>query len=355
MKISVIIAAHNQKERLRLVLCGLRNQSVEPADFEIVLVDDGSTDGTAEILEHLHLANLKQVRLMPNQGRNRARNAGVEVAQGELLVFLDGDALPGPNLLQRYTDAYGQYGTEAVLCGRQYNLPDLEYMQNPQTGILIDMPVPSVVQDYISAHLMEMAITEEMIQEDFAQVRDRAWEGAYPFDALKEVQDQVLELFAQVPDAAVRWLGFVPHNGAVGRDLLEQAGGFDDRIPFSEGWELAYRLQKMGAHMHAVKAPSYHLYHYHPFAEKEAAHREVQVRHRAIEYMVRKHRDERIRLLYFWFAQLWPDPFIPEEALVPDLVEFDRLYRAMPQEQWRDYRRILENHPLKFPLLEKEV
>ena len=355
MEISVVIPTHNQEERLRLVLCGLAKQTLGSECFEVLVVDDGCTDGTRQMLEEVEASNLRSIALMAHQGRNQARNKGIESAEGELVVFLDGDALPGPELLSRYLEAYQRYGSRVVLCGFQYSLPDLEYFQDPQTGSLMELPLPSVMWDYIDTHLEEMVITEEMIQRDFAAVHARAREGGYPFEALKQLQDQVLELFAQCPGAAINWLGFSPHNGAIPHDLLFATGGFDEQIPFSEGWELAYRLHKEGAGIYPVRAASYHLYHHHVFAEPEAAQEEVQVRCQAIEYMVHKHRDSRIRLLYFWFAHLWPDPFLPEEAVIGELEEFDRRYRTLSEEQWQEYQIILDHHPLWSFLPEMEV
>lgn len=349
MEISVVIPTHNQQERLRLVLCGLQQQTLAARRFEVVVVDDGGTDGTWEMLRELALDNLRVLNLRPNQGRNQARNRGAQLARGELVVFLDGDALPAPDLLERYLDAYQRHGPWAILCGFQRSLPDLEYFQDPQTGSLIDGPMPSVLRDYLDAHRAELVITEAMIREDFSAIHARAREGGYPFPESKKRQDQLWELFEVQPDAEVGWLGFIPHNGAVPWALLQAVDGFDVQIPFSEGWELAYRLRQWcGVEILPVEAVSYHLYHFHPFKEPQAAREEARKRYRAIEHMVLKHRDTRIRLLYFWFAQLWPDAFIPEEAVVENLVKLDRLYREMSEATWLEYQCILQHHPENF-------
>ena len=347
MEISVVIPTYNQRERLRLVLHSLANQTLEKERFEIVVVDDGSEDGTIEMLESKGGTNLRSLSFFPNRGRNWARNRGIEASRGDLIVFLDGDALPAPDLLEVYSDAHQEYGDQAVLCGFQYCLPDLEYFQDPQSGSLIDLPLSSVMRDYIDTHLEEMVLTEEMVQDNFKAVQERAREGAYPFEALKKFQDQVREAFAQNPAGVVNWLGFVPHNGAVPRSLLRGVGGFDEEIPFSEGWEIALRLQRGGAGIFSVDACSYHLYHPHGFRKQEDLQQEERQRHRAIEYMADKHSEFPIRLLYFWFAHLWPDPFIPEEAVVKDLVELDLLFRTMTEEKWRDYLVVLKHHPLR--------
>ena len=350
MELSVIIPTHNQAERLCLVLGGLRRQTLAAEYFEVLVVDDGCTDGTAAMVAEIRMANLRVMNLQPNQGRNRARNLGAAEARGELLVFLDGDALPAPDLLERYLEASHRHGPRAVFCGFQRCLPDLEYLQDPQTGAVVQDAVASVLQDFLAARCASLRITEEMVAGDFAAIHARSSEGGYPFPESRRRQDQVFALLAKKPDSAVGWLGFIPHNGAVPRVLFEAAGGFDPQIPFSEGWELAYRLQhNLGAQIRALPAAvTYHLYHYHPFEEPQEAGREAQRRYDAIEYMVAKHRDERIRLLYCWFAYLWPDPFIPAEALVEDLLHFDRLYRELPAYQWEEYQIVLQYHPAQL-------
>lgn len=350
MKLSVIIPTHNQAERLRLVLCSLRHQTLDAQGFEVLVVADGCTDGTAAMAEGVGMANLRMLGLSPNQGRNAARNLGAAEAKGELLVFLDGDALPAPDLLERYLAASLLHGPRAVFCGFQRCLPDLEYLQDPQTGAAVATGVSSVLQDFLAAQAASLRITEEMIAADFAAIHARSTEGGYPFPESKRRQDQAFALLTQNPDSAVGWLGFIPHNGAVPRALFRAVGGFDGQIPFSEGWELAYRLQnELGALIRPLaSARSYHLYHYHPFAEPQEAGREAQRRYEAIEYMVAKHRDDRIRLLYCWFASLWPDPFIPAEALVEDLLHFDRLYREVPAHQWEEYQIVFQYHPAQL-------
>jgi glycosyltransferase involved in cell wall biosynthesis len=99
--ISVIIPTFNQKERLRLVLCGLENQSLESSRYEVIVVDDGCTDGTSEMvaqsIEDGECGNLSLISANPKKGRSAARNRGLEEAVGDLVVFLDGDALPAPD------------------------------------------------------------------------------------------------------------------------------------------------------------------------------------------------------------------------------------------------------------------
>ncbi len=350
MELSVIIPTHNQSERLRLVLSSLQRQTLNSDLFEVLVVDDGCTDGTALMAAGMAMTNLRVLSQRPNQGRNRARNLGAAQAKGEVLVFLDGDALPAPELLECYLEASRLQGSRAVFCGFQRCLPDLEYLQDPQTGTVVNDEVPSVLQDFLSSQGVALRVTEQMVAGDFAAIHARSCEGGYPFPESKRRQDQVRALLAHRPDSAVAWLGFIPHNGAVPRALLAASGGFDEQIPFSEGWELAYRLQhQLGAQIHFLdKAVSYHLYHYHPFEEPQEAGRESQRRYDAIEYMVAKHRDERVRLLYCWFASLWPDPFIPMEALVEDLLHFDHLYRELSMSQWDEYQIVLQYHPAQL-------
>ena len=345
MDISVIVATYNQQERLRLVLSGLENQSISSDHFEILVVDDGSTDGTGAMLKSLKMQNLGVESFQTNQGRCLARNRGIERAHGSLVVFLDGDALPAPDLLQRYLEAYKENGQKSVFCGYQYVLPDLEYFQNPQTGFLLDISLPYSLRRRLALRRDKMIVTEDMVCNDFSSIMKKAVEGGYPFESVRTMQREFLDLYETVEEPALGWIGLYPHNMAIPLKLLEKVGGFDDTIPFCEGWELGYRLRAAGGRFISVQASSYHLYHHHHFSDPEKAKAEGVKRYAAVEYMARKHSDALVRLVHFWWAHLWPNPFFPEESVIDSLIEFDHIYRTISETDKKEYQEILDALP----------
>ncbi len=83
---SVVVPTYNRRERVLRAIASVRAQRF--SDYEVVVVDDGSTDGTAEALASF--PGLQVVR-QPNRGAAAARNAGARRAAGEYLAFLDSD------------------------------------------------------------------------------------------------------------------------------------------------------------------------------------------------------------------------------------------------------------------------
>lgn len=345
MDISVIVATYNQKERLSLVLSGLENQGISSEHFEILVVDDGSTDGTGAMLKSLNMQNLEVESFQTNQGRCLARNRGIERAHGSLVVFLDGDALPAPDLLQHYLEAYKENGQKSVFCGYQYVLPNLEYFQNPQTGSLLDTSLPYSLRRRLALHRDKMIIAEDMVRNEFNSIIEKAVEGGYPFESVRTMQREFRDLYETVEKPALGWIGLYPHNMAIPLKLLEKVGGFDDTIPFCEGWELGYRLRAAGGRFISVQASSYHLYHHHHFSDPEKAKAEGIKRYAAVEYMARKHSDALVRLVHFWWAHLWPNPFLPEESVIGSLIEFDHIYRTISETDEKEYQGLLDALP----------
>lgn len=88
--ISIIIPSYNEKKVLRGCIESLREQTLN--DPEIIVVDDGSTDGTLDLLKNLKrsLPNFKFIR-QSHLGAGAARNAGAKLSKGEILVFVDAD------------------------------------------------------------------------------------------------------------------------------------------------------------------------------------------------------------------------------------------------------------------------
>lgn len=101
IEISVIVPTYNHKEKLATLLNSLRTQSCDAEHFEIIVVDDGSSDGTEEIIREFqkgkpHLAYIR----IENSGPGIARNKGVSVATGSILAFIDADCIASPNWLE---------------------------------------------------------------------------------------------------------------------------------------------------------------------------------------------------------------------------------------------------------------
>jgi glycosyltransferase involved in cell wall biosynthesis len=98
--VSVVIPTFNRRPWLAKTLASVNSQT--SADHEIVLVDDGSTDGTAEWVRRT-FPEVRVMRLARNQGPAAARNHGIERARGELIAFLDSDDLWREDYLETLT------------------------------------------------------------------------------------------------------------------------------------------------------------------------------------------------------------------------------------------------------------
>jgi glycosyltransferase involved in cell wall biosynthesis len=101
-RVSVIVATHNDLDNLRACLASLARQTYPATAFEVVLVDDGSTDGTSDAVGREH----PDVRLVtkPNEGAEIARNCGVDASTGEVVAFLDSDCVAPPGWLRAVVD-----------------------------------------------------------------------------------------------------------------------------------------------------------------------------------------------------------------------------------------------------------
>lgn len=91
MKASVIIPVYNAEETIRLCLESLLNQNYPKDDYEIICVNDGSTDKSLEIIEDFTGDTPIWVFSQNNSGPAKARNLGVQKARGEIVIFTDSD------------------------------------------------------------------------------------------------------------------------------------------------------------------------------------------------------------------------------------------------------------------------
>lgn len=206
--LSVVIPTYNRKPILEKCLRALEQQAFDRqliAGYEVVVVDDGSTDETVPWLQ-AQAAQFPHVRLFlqDHKGPAAARNLGVEQASGDTIIFIDSDLVVTPQFLQAHAAAL-QQGQQSLGSDRLFTY----------------------------GWVINTANFEDPTSEPF-KVTD--YSAAY----------------------------FATGNVAIGRKWLEQAGLFDTGFQLY-GWEdleLGVRLKKLGLKL--VKCPAAVGYHWHP-------------------------------------------------------------------------------------------
>jgi peptidoglycan/xylan/chitin deacetylase (PgdA/CDA1 family)/glycosyltransferase involved in cell wall biosynthesis len=112
-RFSVVIPTYQRREVVLRTVCALNRQEFD-GDFEVIVVVDGSCDGSADALRQIDARFQLTILEQPNQGAASARNQGVAVARGEILLFLDDDMEAHPSLLAEH-DRSHQEGADVVL------------------------------------------------------------------------------------------------------------------------------------------------------------------------------------------------------------------------------------------------
>jgi glycosyltransferase involved in cell wall biosynthesis len=114
--ISVVIPTYNRLDRLRYVIPALCAQDLGPMNFEVIVADSNSNDGTAAYLAAI-AREYPSVRHAPGPwtGRAMARNAGIEAAQAPLVLFTDADIIASPDLLSRHLARHADGRPKAVV------------------------------------------------------------------------------------------------------------------------------------------------------------------------------------------------------------------------------------------------
>ena len=200
--VSMVVPTYNRRDRLERVLDALLRQQTD-VSFEIVVVSDGSTDGTDEYLSTIESPKGSRVPVRParqeNSGPAAARNRGIESAEGDLVIFIDDDVVASDRLVQAHVDAHTRLGTDFVVIGPMLDPDDHEMS---------------------------------------AWVR---WEQAM-------LRKQYSAMEAGDYEATARQ--FYTGNASLRREHLIAAGGFDTTFRRAEDVELAYRLEDRGLRFH---------------------------------------------------------------------------------------------------------
>ncbi|MBD0332352.1 MAG: glycosyltransferase [Chitinophagaceae bacterium] len=132
---SVVIAARNEEENIPALLTALESQSYPRSLLEIIIVDDHSTDATAQKVQERSLENVKLLQLRGDaslSSKKKAIQAGIEIATGELIVATDADCIPPVNWINTLVNFYIQKQAVFIAAPVSYR-SDNSFLQMFQT------------------------------------------------------------------------------------------------------------------------------------------------------------------------------------------------------------------------------
>jgi glycosyltransferase involved in cell wall biosynthesis len=227
---SVIIPVFNQKDALLVTLSHFVRQDYSRSRYEIIVVDDGSTDGLMQYAEeNSGDERYKNVRFIhqENQGRSAARNNGVSAARGRRLIFCDADRFPARNFVRCHTDwGLDRSGTAVVGC-------PLDYFGR-----------------------LESLSSEADV--DFQKIRK--------FSRIPIYYKKVMSIFDSdgYTDSKIAWISFLVGNSSIDNEDFQKSGGFDKDFKFwgFEHFELALRLQEQGLKFRSIpEISNFHIPH----------------------------------------------------------------------------------------------
>ncbi|MGY1703978.1 glycosyltransferase [Geodermatophilus sp. SYSU D00697] len=113
-RISVVIPTYNRAQLLMRALTALRNQSLEPHDYEVIVVDDGSTDATPELVAGFWPPFPLTYRRLAHGGISLAKNVGTLAARSPLVLYADDDDEADPELLAQHLAAHEAEPADSV-------------------------------------------------------------------------------------------------------------------------------------------------------------------------------------------------------------------------------------------------
>jgi len=122
--VTVLIAAHNEQEHIGATIANKLSLDFPQDRLEIIVVSDGSEDGTDAIVRSFADRGVRLIRQEPRQGKTAALNLAVPSATGEILVFSDANSLYAPDALKRLVENFADPGVGYVTGKMVYAAPD---------------------------------------------------------------------------------------------------------------------------------------------------------------------------------------------------------------------------------------
>lgn len=161
MTVSIIVPVYNAEAFLPDCLDSILAQTF--SDFELILVDDGSSDRSPKICDD-YAARDSHVRVLhtPNRGVSAARNRGVDEARGQYIMFVDADDMVHPRIVATLLAMITTYKAEAAICA--FDMVSFDRLTSRGKTGLID--VPSLIRDTLYQHSFDTSLCAKLFSAD---------------------------------------------------------------------------------------------------------------------------------------------------------------------------------------------
>lgn len=241
---SVIIPTYNRERLLRLTLESLTRQTLPLDSFEVVVVDDGSTDRSEQVVGEFEDRLMVRYAFQEDEGYRvaAARNLGLTFASAEICVFVDSGVILHSGCLAAHLESHRASPVPVAVCGYVYC-----FNEGNEDGSLIEQAINYEDPDVTIAQLRE--------QGKWLDWREGLW-AKYGDDG-----------FGDLP---APWIVYITCNASAPTAAVRAVGGFDEtyRSWGTEDIDLAYRLHQSGARFEVNRAASaIHVPHPKNFAE----------------------------------------------------------------------------------------
>ncbi len=250
LRASVIIPTYNKLPRLKLVLYSIECQMIDRDMFEVIVVDDGSDDGTKEYLFKCNFSYSMKVIEGDNAGRACARNKGIKAANNEIMIFIDDDTVLGPNFIMNHLKAQNE--GLAVIHGWIRENSYVKFFYDPCEGVLY----PYLQKSGNTDQLRKCCVRYEDIKNGCEKLDTESKVSAHEKIVNKVFERNIKNWY---------WIGFCGGNTSISKEWVLETGGFDEQYGLNWGCEdmdFGYQLmiRKYPFKM-CCEALNYHLDH----------------------------------------------------------------------------------------------
>lgn len=251
--LSLLVPTYNKCSYLELMLTSLTTQS--DTNYELVVVDDGSTDATPAVVSRFAsvLPQLRYVR-QQNGGRSKSRNRAIEVATGDLLIFTEDDYILRSDFIESHRRAHRESGDTVVVGGIGCQVITHDA---PHSAIPVAHLAKAQASQRYNERVQKLGVGQgswgRLVDPDDILERLRWIETLALCGSRAEQIEWVEKTFsAQFNGFYVPWLFFGGGNISFPRAACLEFGGFNEQFSGwgSEDLELGYRLFKQGLTFH---------------------------------------------------------------------------------------------------------